>query len=450
MNAVELLAPAGSYEAAKAAVNAGADAVYMGGPLFSARAYAESSKEDMLLQTIRYCHLRGVKVYMTLNTLMKEREFAGLYEYLLPYVRAGLDAVIVQDLGVLSFVRERFPALSVHASTQMTVTGRYAAKLLKKLGVSRIVAARELSLSELREIHQQADIEIEAFVHGALCYCYSGQCLMSSFLGGRSGNRGRCAGPCRLPYEVYDETGRRVNREDARYVLSLKDFNTLSDLRALTDAGVMSLKIEGRMKSPLYVAAVVSLYRKYLDNGMPERTGASDERLLREVFDRGGSTDGYLRKQNGRDMVALSEKEAFRVPDEGLLARIREQYVEKDLRVPVKLSAEFSVGEPASLTLSCRYREIAETVTVRSAYEDRTVLVQAAEKKPVEAARIRESLGKFGNTDFMPVDTEIRTDGEIFFPVRELNELRRKAADELTKRILARFSGNERTVCGTA
>ncbi|MDO4266448.1 MAG: U32 family peptidase [Eubacteriales bacterium] len=433
---VELLSPAGSIEAARAAVNAGADAIYMGGPLFSARAYAESAESDMLTEAIRFCHLRGVKVYMTLNTLLKEREFSGLYEYLLPYYREGLDAVIVQDPGVLGFVKKHFPELPIHASTQMTVTGRYSAALLKELGASRIVTARELSLEEVRDIHAHVDIEIEGFIHGALCYCYSGQCLMSSMIGGRSGNRGRCAGTCRLPYEVYDENGRQLTQKNGKYVLSMKDFNTLPELRAVTEAGICSLKIEGRMKSPLYVAAVTHIYRKYLDAGCPERIAAEDERLLREVFDRGGSTDGYLSHHNGRDMIVLSEK-AERRPDGAMLTAIKKRFLETDLRVPVRAEAVFRTGAPAELRLSVSWRGIRESVCVKSVYEDRTVRVEPAQKSPMDKGRLRESLDKFGATPYAADEIGIEADESIFLPVREINELRRKAADELTERILA-------------
>lgn len=440
----ELLAPAGSLEAAKAAVNAGADAVYMGGPLFSARAYAESSSEDMLLEAIRYCHLRDVKVYMTLNTLMKEREMEELFSYLLPYYKAGLDAVIVQDLGVLMFLRQHFPDLAIHASTQMTVTGRHSAELLRRLGVTRIVTARELSLAEIRDIHEHVDIEIESFIHGAMCYCYSGQCLMSSVIGGRSGNRGRCAGPCRLPYRVYDEQGKRCTKEPV-YVLSMKDFNTLPDLKAMTEAGVTSLKIEGRMKSPLYVAAVTAAYRKYLDQGMPEQIDPEDEALLREVFDRGGSTDGYLWRQNGRDMIALSEKES-RIPEEARLAPIRKRYLEQPLRLPVELYGEFVPGEPARLTMRCRYRGIDQSFQADSGEQK----VLEAERQPLSEERIRESLLKLGNTDFTAETITIRREGEVFFPIREINELRRKAADGLTACILAGSSRDQGTGAGIA
>lgn len=474
MQSIELLAPAGSLEAAKAAVNAGADAVYMGGPLFSARAYAESAGTDMLSEAICYCHLRGVRIYMTLNTLMKEQEMQGLYEYLLPYYRQGLDAVIVQDLGVLRFVRVHFPDLPIHASTQMTVTGRYGAALLKRFGASRIVTARELSISEIREIHENVDIEIESFIHGALCYCYSGQCLMSSMLGGRSGNRGRCAGPCRLAYDVIDENGKLLP-ERGRYLLSMKDFNTLEHLPELLSAGVMSLKIEGRMKSPLYVASVVSVYRKYLNkyaeiaavqelgdgqkacgrarrlsakgaetagngdaNGIRWKIDPQDERLLAEAATRAASTDGYLYAHNGKEMLKLSEK-AERRPDEALLAPIREAYLGEGLRVPVSAEAQFVIGQPARLRLSCDYRDIHAAYEAVSVYPDHTVCAERAQNQGMTEERLRAALEKFGGTPFRLVQLAIQADKGLFIPVRELNELRRKAADGLSEAILGRY-----------
>ena len=256
-NQAELLAPAGSYESMTAAVAAGADAVYLGGQLFGARAYAENLDMEQLKRAIDYVHIHGRALYLTVNTLLKEEELEEkLYQYLLPLYREGLDAVIVQDMGVLALVREAFPKLPIHASTQMSLTGVHGARMMKELGVTRIVTARELSLSEIQEIYDKVDIEIESFVHGALCYSYSGQCLFSSIAGGRSGNRGRCAQPCRLPYLC---EGKR------QYYLSPKDLCAVGILPEMLRAGVYSFKIEGRMKKPEYTAGVVSIYRRYLD-----------------------------------------------------------------------------------------------------------------------------------------------------------------------------------------
>ena len=260
----ELLAPAGCYESMTAAFAAGADAVYIGGSRFGARAYAENPDEDLLKRAIDYAHEKNRRLYLTVNTLLKDDELDGLYDYLNPYYREGLDAVIVQDLGVLRYIRDVFPGLDIHASTQMGITSAYGARFLKELGATRIVTARELSLEEIRGIHESTDIEIESFIHGALCFCYSGQCLLSSMIGGRSGNRGRCAQPCRLPYDLY-ENGKRVNKKEKQYLLSPKDICTLELLPQLIESGVYSMKIEGRMKRPEYAAGVVRIYRRYLD-----------------------------------------------------------------------------------------------------------------------------------------------------------------------------------------
>ena len=310
---IEILSPAGSYESLKAAIAAGADAVYLGGTRFGARAFADNLDEETLLEVIDYVHLHGRKVYLTVNTLLKESELKNeLYDYLLPYYKQGLDAVIVQDIGVLKFIREHFPDLPIHASTQMTITDVLGAKFLEKQGVERVVTSREMHINEIKEITEQTNLEIESFVHGALCYCYSGQCLYSSLIGGRSGNRGQCAQPCRLPYKVEGE-------KEAQYVLSLKDICTLEFIPELVDAGIYSFKIEGRMKKPEYVALVTAMYRKYVDlylkhgkNGF--RVDPKDKERLMDLYNRGGSHEGYYRTQNGRDMVSLKRPNHAGVP----------------------------------------------------------------------------------------------------------------------------------------
>lgn len=239
--------------------------MYIGGSLFGARAYAKNPQQDQLLEAIDYTHLKGKKIYLTANTLLKNRELENqLYEFLAPCYQRGVDAVIVQDLGVLDFVKKEFPGMAIHASTQMAITGPQGARLIQEAGASRVVTARELSLKEIRKIYDATGMEIESFVHGALCYCYSGMCLFSSMLGGRSGNRGRCAQPCRLPYTAY-ENKKPLNGKDRAYLLSPKDMCTIDLLPQILDAGVFSLKIEGRMKRAEYAAGVTSVYRKYLD-----------------------------------------------------------------------------------------------------------------------------------------------------------------------------------------
>lgn len=261
---LEILAPAGSFESLKAAVHAGADAVYMGGSRFGARAYAQNPEGDRLLEAIDYAHLYGVKLYLTVNTLLKDKELEGeLYDYLKPCVEHGLDAVIVQDTGVMKCIQRWFPELDIHASTQMTLCGVGGVELLKEEGAHRAVLARELSLDEIHEIYEKTGMELECFVHGALCYCYSGQCLFSSLLGGRSGNRGRCAQPCRLAYTAADH-GKNISGKE-QDLLSPKDLCALDLIPQIAEAGVYSLKIEGRMKRPEYTAGVVRIYRKYVD-----------------------------------------------------------------------------------------------------------------------------------------------------------------------------------------
>ena len=427
---MELLAPAGSFLCAKAAVTAGADAVYMGGPLFSARAYAESSRDggnreedDQLEKTIRYCHLHGVRVYMTVNTLMKEQEMDGIDAYLRKYADLHVDAFIVQDIGLMAHLRSAFPGIPLHVSTQAAVTGKRYARRLLLLGAKRVVPARELSLPELSGI-ASTGIEVEAFIHGALCYSYSGQCLMSSFLGGRSGNRGRCAGPCRLPYEVYDEHMRKVGEEEERMVLSLKDLCTLNRLRDLEAAGVTSLKIEGRMKSPLYVAGVVSVYRKWLDH--PDlSTGEMEEdfRKLREIFDRGGFTDGYLSRHSGRNMLTLFEKEEKRVPDPEIVKEIREKYLEADSRVKIRGEAVFLCGNEARLTLSTE--DGSRTVSVKGP------VVENASRRALSEAELREKLEAFGNTGFSLTELKVTCEEGIFVPVSALKKMRQQATELL-------------------
>ena len=442
-NKVEILAPAGSFESMKAAVAAGADAVYIGGSRFGARAYADNPGEDMLLEAIDYAHLHGCRLYLTVNTLVKEKELEGLYEYLKPYYRQGLDAAIVQDMGVLSCIKEKFPDLPVHASTQMTITGPQGAGLMMGLGASRIVTARELSLQEIRKIYEQTGAEIESFVHGALCYCYSGQCLFSSLIGGRSGNRGRCAQTCRLPFEVKRD-GKTLNNKEERYVLSLKDLCTLDILPELVEAGIYSMKIEGRMKSPRYTAGVVSIYRKYVDLYLEKgrkgyRVEKEDRQRLLDLFDRGGQTEGYYRQHNGRDMVVMKEKPAFRQENRELYQYLDETYVEAELKEPVSGTVDVKEGKPLSLTLrferNMRDGQMPETVEVTVAGEE----AQQAKNQPVSEEKIAKQIGKTGNTPFYFRELNVEMEGKPFVPVQELNELRRRGFAALEEEIQSSF-----------
>lgn len=427
----ELLAPAGSFASLKAAVAAGADAVYMGGARFGARAYAQNADQDEMIAAIEYAHLHGCRLYMTVNTLFKENELGELYEYLLPYYKAGLDGVIVQDLGALSFIREHFPGIELHASTQMTITSVYGAKELKRLGCCRVVPAREVSLEEIRRIYDETGMDIETFVHGALCYCYSGQCLMSSLIGGRSGNRGRCAQPCRLPYRVYgQENGTAVNKEDQKCVLSMKDLCTLDILPQILEAGVFSLKIEGRMKSPRYTAGVVRIYRKYLDRYLEYGSEGyyvepEDKKELLDLFDRGGFTSGYYTRHNGRDMIALKEKPEFRETNKELFDFLDREYVETEKKEPVEGYAYLAEGLPSVLTLTCG--DISVTVSGQEP--------QAAKNQPMTREKVIHQLGKTGATAFEFTELEAEVCGALFLPIQALNELRREGFEALTEAI---------------
>lgn len=330
---VEILAPAGSMECLKAAIAAGADAVYTGGALFGARAYAHNLTEEELLEAIDYVHLHGRRLYLTVNTLIKDREMEKqMYDYLLPYYRQGLDAVIVQDIGLFRFIRKHFPDLPIHASTQITLTGVDGAKFLEKEGAQRIVTSRELSMAEVKKIADETELEIESFVHGALCYCYSGQCLFSSFIGGRSGNRGQCAQPCRLLY-------RTPEAKRPQYLLSLKDICTLELIPEMIESGIYSFKIEGRMKKPEYAAAVAFQYRKYTDLYLKYyeecpaeedpaayamkkyRVREEDRQMLLDLYNRGGFHTGYYHTQNGREMISLNRPNHAGVPAVKVLAK---------------------------------------------------------------------------------------------------------------------------------
>ena len=427
----ELLSPAASPEGLRAVINAGADAAYIGGTKFGARAYARNADEEELLRGLDYAHIRDRKVYLTVNTLLKDSELDELYDYMLPYYRAGIDAVLVQDFGVLSFLHEAFPDLPLHASTQMTVTGPAAARLLSGFGVTRIVPARELSLEELSAIREESGLEIEIFVHGALCVSYSGQCLYSSFLGGRSGNRGRCAQPCRLLYLKDDNTFHAqssiLERPDARHYLSPKDLCLIGSLPELVAAGIDSLKIEGRMKRPEYAAGVTSIYRKYLDmalSGEPWHVAGEDLQRLFDLYNRTGFTDGYLHRHNGPEMMAPVKHEL--TPEETERRhRLYEEYgklfMERGPRIPVEAELVMRTGEPCSYSLSHGpYR-----VRREGAAPER------ADGAPMTTDQLKKRAGKLGGTDFEAAGISVTTDGSSFLPVSTLNALRRETVSAL-------------------
>lgn len=482
----EILSPAGTYECFRAAINAGADAVYLGGSMFGARAFAGNFDNEELIKAIRTAHLYGRKVYLTVNTLLRNDELENLVEYIRPYYEEGLDAVIVQDYGVFAVLRDNFPGLDLHASTQMTITGKNGAQLLKKMGASRVVTARELSAEEIKDIHDNVDIEIESFVHGALCYCYSGQCLLSSMIGGRSGNRGRCAQPCRLTYSM--------NGIKDKYLLSPKDMCTIEAIPDILDAGVYSLKIEGRMKSPEYVAGVTYAYRKYVDMYLEKgrdgfKVDAHDITQLMDLYNRGGFCKGYYYSHNDKNMmtfnrpnhqgivvgtvkngeILLSEEinagdvlefadgseytvpagkkngrfalpkgairntqngtSVYRTRNNTLLAEIREKYIDKDIKLGLKMNICLKEGERAFLKVQSD-----DKATV--VYGD---ILEKSEKHPATRADVIKQLKKLGGTAFMCDDADITVeiDGAPFVPVKLLNDLRRSALADIENEILS-------------
>ena len=407
----ELLSPAGSIDTLHKVIAAGADAVYIGSARFSARAYAENPQEEDLLEAIDYAHLRGVKVYLTVNTLFKEEELHELADYIRPYVERGIDAVLVQDFGVLKLLSEAYPFLPLHASTQMTVTGPESALFLKKYGVTRVVPAREMSLTELKAIHEKSGLEVETFIHGALCYSLSGQCLMSSVIGGRSGNRGRCAQPCRLPYECQGRKGT---------LLSLKDLCTLDLIPKLIESGVISFKIEGRMKQSGYAAGVTAIYRKYLDRYLADpkayRVEEKDRQTLLALFSREGFTDAYLKGQKGPFMLAPNGQTRPGRHDPDLYETFDRLYSEEK-KIPVTGLACLIPDQPMTLTVS---GEEGVVTAVGS-------IAQPSTGRPLSEDKIRLQLSKTGGTAFVFEDLTLEVGQNVFAPVSQLNDLRREA-----------------------
>ena len=400
-NLPELLAPAGSFEALVAAVEGGADAVYVGGKRFGARAFAKNFDNDELTLAVRYCHLHGVKLYVTVNTLVLDLEMKEVVEYAAFLWKIGVDALIIADLGAIAEIRKHVPDLELHASTQMSVHNSLGADEAYKLGCSRVVLARELSLSDITEITEKSKAEIEVFLHGALCVCHSGQCLFSSMVGGRSGNRGECAQPCRLPFA------------GGKYPLSLKDLSYAGHIPELIKSGVASLKIEGRMKSPTYVYTVTKIFRRLLDEGR----AANDEEwsALRRAFSRGGFTDGYL---SGKPQsVALG------IRSEENKAESRENEKKFEIkRKKVQSTVKILKNTPAEMTL---YDGEGKKICVFGA------IPEAAESSPLVASDVKARLSKMGNThlSLSPEDIELSLDEGLNLAPSALNALRRMAAE---------------------
>ena len=413
---MELLAPAGGMRELKAAVGSGADAVYMGAAAFSARAGAGNFTEEEMREAVRYAHTYGVKVHCAINTLIKENEFCEAVSTAVIAAKCGVDALIIQDIGFAGHIRKVLPDIELHASTQMTVTSLEGVRYLEKMGFSRVVLARELSLSEIEYIAKNAKAEIEVFVHGAICVCYSGQCLMSSILGGRSGNRGRCAQPCRLPYELTE--GEKIC--GSGYILSPKDMALIKHLDKLRKAGVASLKIEGRLKSAEYVSAVVGVYRKYLDSD--GEVTDEDMAELKNAFSRSGFTDGYFTGKLGREM--MSHKNPANNSGSTYTAEVKLRADGKNTRkMPVDIYASLVTGDVFRVTL-CLQNSIC-------VFAEGTIASERATKRPLDRLRIEEQLRKLGDTPFCAESVAVDIEEGITVPIKEINEVRRAVCEKL-------------------
>ena len=416
---VELLSPAGEYSSFLGAINAGADAVYLAGNMYGARASAVNFSNEELIKAIRYAHLFNRKVFLTVNTLTKNNELENLKDFLNPLYQSGLDAVIVQDIGVFKYIKETFKDLDIHVSTQAVVTSKYGAEFYKKLGAARVVLARELTLPEVKEI-TSTGIETECFIHGAMCYSYSGMCLFSSFLGGNSGNRGRCKGPCRQPYVLDDKES---------YILSLADMNTVEIIDRLINAGIYSFKIEGRLKSPSYAAGVTAIYRKYIDYclenpGKELIISEEDKNILKSLYCRTSTGTGYYDRVSSRKMVTI-EKGAYAKVDEVLEKVVIEKYIDAPLKQKIKFEFKAIPGENAVLKV---YAVInGKEYSAEAVSEE---IIETAQKAPTSEEDVLKQLKKLGNTDFELCECKITVDNS-FVPSSLVNKLRREAVEML-------------------
>ncbi len=410
----ELLAPAGNFKTAIGAFNAGADAVYIGAPLFSARAFADNLSVEEIKELTEYAHILKKKVYLASNILIKESETEALLNIVDPLYESGLDGCIVQDMGVMRLFCTRYPDMELHASTQAAVLSEKGAEYLKKYGVNRVVPGRELSLDEIKMI-KRTGLEVECFIHGAMCYSYSGRCLLSSFAGGRSGNRGRCAGPCRKPYITED--GRK------NYILSMKDMCAYPYIPELIDAGVDSFKIEGRMKDPEYAAGVTHVYRKLIDrylSGEDITPDREDEEILESLYIRSVRQDGYLHRYNGKEMVTVSRPSYAKTPD-GLKEKISDAYLKSKKRLQISASLKAETGKEISLELSSGEH----SVSVKGA------VLERAKKEGALDESLRSKLTQTGDTAFEITEIKIDNDGKAFVPVSVIKDLRRRGLEEL-------------------
>lgn len=493
---IELLSPAGSMESVYAAVNNGCNAVYIGGKHFSARQYANNFSPEEMEQVCDYCHVRGVKVYVTVNILYKQKEIPALLKYIKQLYEMGVDALILQDIGAAKVIQKYFP-IPLHASTQLTSNNLQDIDFLYQQGFSKIVLSRELSLEEVKYIAQNTEAEIEVFVHGALCVCYSGQCIMSSMLGGRSGNRGRCAQTCRLPYTLYQG----YDKIEQGHLLSPKDMQTITILPQIIESGVASLKIEGRMKNPEYVAGVTQIYRKYLDlyANSPENyeVDAKDLKILMQLFNRGGFTEGYYQTNAGRDMMSIERPKTW-----GLKTGFVDSYNEKACRVTIRtreplvpgdgieiwtqnephvgsnISRASKAGEFINLAIKgdiskndvvykTHDKALEDTLKKTWQKDNRKLsvygklrakkglplcyqlwdnkgnmvyqegdMVEEAQKQALSMEKLKQQAIKTGSTPFCIESLELEADDNIYIGISSINEVRRAATEALQHSIL--------------
>ncbi len=416
MKSLEILAPVGSVEALTAGVRAGADAVYLATTQFGARASAKNFNFEQLEQAVLFCHQRDIKVYLTMNTLIKDTEMSLAIDTAKKIAKIGADALIVQDIGFADIIHKIIPDLPLHASTQMSIHTPQGAKWLYELGFKRVVLARELSFEEIIEIVESCPVETEVFVHGALCMCISGQCYFSAVLGGRSGNRGQCAQTCRLPFTVENGNG---------HDLSLKDMSVLQHLRSLQNIGVTSAKIEGRMKRPEYVACAVNVARQFLDNGY-----ADDEscQQLRSVFSRSGFTDGYYMNRRGGNMFGIRQKEDVVSATGKVLNQIHALYKNEYRRIPVIFDFSLKNQQPSVLKAFLPDNNITVECSGNNG--------ETALNKPLKKEKIVAQLSKTGNSPFKVVNVNCQIDENVTLAVSSLNAVRRQATDKLTTEIL--------------
>ncbi len=422
---MELLSPAGDMESLKLAVKCGADAVYVGGPYFSARKSAKNFTEDELKEAVDYCHLYGVKLYVALNILIKEAELDFAKEYANRLICMGADGIIVQDLGLLSYIRAASDSVQINASTQMTICSSSGVRLLSDLGVNRVVLARELTEQEIKSIRAQTDVELEVFVHGALCISWSGQCLMSSFIGGRSGNRGACAQPCRLPYTLL-ENGKAVTKPYP--LLSTKDLclaKEIDQVKAISD----SAKIEGRMKSAEYTGSVTKVYK----NALEDRASAREIADMLSFFSRGGSSLGYFHGISYQGMMDQGEAGKISASKESTQDIHQTDFTKKR---PVSFTLYAKEGEPLCLK--------AETEGFSADANGK--VCERANSGAFDKSRMEKQLKKLGDTPFVAENITIYESGVPFVSISELNGLRRTVSEELAQKICASYRRNIKQV----